>query len=76
VLKNGGFGKFKGGKPMKKFLSIALALAMTLSLAVVGASAKTSRTAARSTTKKQLMLSPPARSSMATPMALSTPQTL
>jgi hypothetical protein len=39
VLKNGGFGKFKGGNSMKKFLSIALALAMTLSLAVVGASA-------------------------------------
>jgi hypothetical protein len=39
VLKNGGFGKFKGGNSMKKFLSIALALAMTLSLVVVGASA-------------------------------------
>jgi minor extracellular protease Epr len=31
---------FKGGKSMKKFLSLVLALVMTMSLVVVGASAK------------------------------------
>jgi hypothetical protein len=58
---------------MKKFLSLVLALVMTMSLVVVGASAKTSPTAARSPIKMLSMSSPRPKSSMATPMVPSIP---